>query len=117
MRHHDTIRKLGRTRKVRIALMRSLARNLILHEKIVTTEAKAKSLRPFVERLVTTAKEDTVAHRRLVASRLGNDDEATKKLFGEIGPRYKDRPGGYVRIVRVGTRSGDGAMKAYIGFV
>ncbi len=117
MRHHDTVRKFGRERKVRRALMRSLAHNLILEEKMITTEAKAKSLRPFVERMVTTAKEDSVANRRLIASRLGNDEVATAKLFSEIGPRYKERAGGYVRIVRVGTRQGDGAVQAYIGFV
>jgi len=97
--------------------MRSLARNIILEEKIITTEAKAKSLRPYVERLVTHAKNDTVANRRLVFARLGNDIAATKKLFGALGPRYSTRNGGYVRIVRVGVRPGDGATKAYIGFV
>lgn len=117
MRHHDTKRKFGRERKVRKALMRSLARNLILEEKMVTTEAKAKSLRPYVEKLITHAKTDTVAKRRLVESHLGNDSEATKKLFSTIGPRYKERSGGYTRIVRVGVRSGDAAIKTYIGFV
>lgn len=117
MRHHDKNRKFGRKRKVRVALMRSLARNLILNEKIITTEAKAKSLRPYVEKLVTHAKTDTVAKRRLILARLGNDTEATKKLFGTLGPRYKERDGGYTRIVRVGVRPGDAAVKAYIGFV
>jgi len=97
--------------------MRSLAHNLILEEKIITTEAKAKSLRPYVERLVTHAKVDTVANRRLVASKLGNDTQATAKLFSKIGPQFKDRAGGYTRIVRVGVRDGDGAIKAFIGFV
>ncbi len=117
MLHHSKVKKLGRERKVRRALMRSLAHNLILEGKMITTEAKAKSLRPFIERLVTVAREDTVANRRLVSARLGNDARATSKLFVEIGPKYKDRPGGYVRIVRVGTRAGDGATKAFIGFV
>ena len=84
---------------------------------MITTEAKAKALRPFVERLVTIAKTDTVANKRLVAGRLGNDTQATTKLFSELGPRFKERPGGYVRIVKVGTRAGDGATKAFIGFV
>ena len=97
--------------------MRSLARNLVLNEKIVTTEAKAKALRPYIEKLITHAKTDTVAKRRLVFSRLGNDVDATKKLFDTIGPRYKDRDGGYTRIVKVGIRQGDAAVKAYIGFV
>ena len=117
MRHHDNIRKFGRKRKVRRGLMRSLAHNLILEEKIITTEAKAKSLRPYIEKLVTHARKDTVANRRLVSSRLGNDKVATKRLFDIIAPRYKDRSGGYTRIVRVGVRAGDGAVKAYIGFV
>ena len=117
MRNHDKNRKFGRKRKVRTALMRSLARNLILEEKIITTEAKAKSLRPYVEKLITHAKENTVAKRRLVESRLGNDVDATKKLFETVGPRYKDRAGGYTRIVRVGVRPGDAAVKAYIGLV
>ena len=117
MRHHDSIRKFGRERKVRTALMRSLAHNLILEGKMITTEAKAKSIRPYVERLVTHAKQDTVAGRRLVAARLGNDVAATEKLFKEIAPQYKDRNGGYLRIVKVGVRAGDAARKAYIGFV
>ena len=117
MQHHNKNRKFGRERKVRTALMRSLAHNLILNGKIITTEAKAKSLRPFVERLVTHAKTDSVAKRSLVASVLGNDDAATAKLFAELGPKYKARPGGYLRIVRVGIRPGDAATKAFIGFV
>lgn len=117
MLHHNKTRKFGRVRKVRTALMRSLAHNLILEEKMITTEAKAKSLRPYVEKLITKAKTDSVANRRLVSSKLGNDKQATTKLFTTIGPRFKDRKGGYVRIVRVGVRPGDGATKAYIGLV
>lgn len=117
MQHHNKTRKLGRVRKVRTGLMRSLAHNLILNESIITTEAKAKSLRPYIEKMVTKAKEDSVANRRLVYSRLGNDDEATSKLFSDIAPRYAQRAGGYVRVVRVGVRQGDAAVKAYIGFV
>lgn len=117
MRHHDKNRKFGRKAGVRRALMRSLAHNLILEGKIITTEAKAKSLRPYVERMVTHAKDDTVANRRLIIARLGNDKRAAGKLFGEIGPKYKERKGGYLRIVRVGQRAGDGAVQAFIGFV
>lgn len=117
MMHHNKTRKFGRERKVRRGLMRSLARNLILEEKIITTEARAKSLRPYVEKLITHAKTDSVAKRRLVLAFLGNDTEVTKKLFSTIGPRYTDRKGGYTRIVRVGLRPGDAAVKAYIGFV
>ncbi|HCC05309.1 TPA: 50S ribosomal protein L17 [Patescibacteria group bacterium] len=117
MLNHNKIRKFGRERKVRVALMRSLAHNLILNEKIITTEAKAKSLRPYVEKLITHAKTDSVAKRRLIGARLGNDTMAMKKLFDTLGPRFAKREGGYTRIVRVGVRSGDGAVKAYIGFV
>ena len=117
MLHHNKTRKFGRKRKVRTALMRSLARALILEEKIITTEAKAKSLRPYVEKLVTHAKTDSVAKRRFVEAHLGNDSESTKKLFNTLGPRFVDRKGGYTRIVRVGVRPGDAAVRAYIGFV
>jgi large subunit ribosomal protein L17 len=117
MRHHDNNRKFGRERKVRTALMRSLARNFILEEKMITTEAKAKSLRPMVEKLITHAKTDSVQKRRFVYARLGNDDRATQKLFTEIAPRYKERAGGYVRIVKVGVRSGDASVQAFIGLV
>jgi large subunit ribosomal protein L17 len=117
MMHHNKNKKFGRERKVRTGLMRSLAHNLILEGKMITTEAKAKAIRPYVERLVTHAKQDTVAGRRLVAARLGNDTMATAKLFNEIGPQYKERNGGYLRIVRVGVRAGDAAVRAYIGFV
>ncbi len=117
MQYHNKNRKFGRERKVRTAFLRSLARALILNEKMITTEARAKSIRPYVEKLVTHSKTDSVAKRRLVASVLGNDQESTAKLFAELGPRYKEREGGYTRIVRVGRRPGDAAVKAYIGFV
>lgn len=101
----------------RRALMRSLARSLVLEERISTTEAKAKALRPFIERLVTYAKSGTLASRRLTKSRLG-DDEAVKKLFEVVGPRYAERKGGYTRIVKRTTRGANDARKlAYIAFV
>ena len=97
--------------------MRSQARSLILHERISTTEAKAKELRPFVERLVTYSKKNTLASRRLAAARLG-DAEAVKKLFDAIGPRYESRAGGYTRIVKRAKRGvNDGRKLAYIAFV
>lgn len=99
-----------------MALMRSLMRSLVLHERISTTEAKAKELRPMIEKLVTRAKTDTVANRRLVSSRLGGDDAATKKLFTAIAPRFKARNGGYTRIVKRAPRP-DGRRTAYIAFV
>lgn len=97
--------------------MRSLARSLVLEERISTTEAKAKALRPFIERMVTYAKTNTLASRRLAKSRLG-DDEAVKKLFESIGPRYAERKGGYTRIVKRSVRGANDARKlAYIAFV
>ena len=96
--------------------MRSLARSLVLEERISTTEAKAKTLRPFIERLVTYAKKNTLASRRTKA-RLG-DDEAVKKLFESIGPRYAERAGGYTRVVKRTVRGANDARKlAYIAFV
>ena len=97
--------------------MRSLARSLIIHERISTTEAKAKALRPFVERLVTYAKKNTLATRRLTIAKLG-DQAATKKLFDSIGPRYASREGGYTRVVKRTKRGSNDARKlAYIAFV
>ena len=99
------------------ALMRSLARSLVMEEKISTTEAKAKALRPFIERLVTYAKKNTLASRRLAKTRLG-DDAAVKKLFESIGPRYATRKGGYTRVVKRAKRGFNDARKlAYIAFV
>jgi len=99
------------------ALLRSLARSLVIEEKISTTESKAKALRPFVERLVTYAKKNTLASRRLAKMKLGND-AAVKKLFAVIGPRYKERAGGYTRIVKRVKRGASDARKlAYIAFV
>lgn len=108
MRHHDRNRKLGREKRQRTALLRNLARSLILKEGITTTEAKAKALRPFVERLVTTSKKNTLASRRTVAIRLGAPD--TDKKLKELATRYAKRTGGYTRIVRlgrIGKRVGD----------
>ncbi len=107
----------ARPRNQRRALMRSLARSLVLEERISTTEAKAKALRPFVERLVTYAKTNTLASRRLAKTHLG-DVTAVKKLFESIGPRYEKRAGGYTRIVKRTLRGSNDARKlAYIAFV
>lgn len=97
--------------------MRSLARSLILHDKIKTTEAKAKALRPFIERLITKSKDGSVAARRLILSRLGGSKVATTKLFDTLAPKYKERNGGYTRVTKVGTRVGDAAKEAIIEFV
>ena len=116
MRHHSKKRTLHRTKRQYTALLRSLARSLVLEEGITTTIAKAKELRPFIERLVTTSKADTVASRRLVAARI-NSDEATKKLHDEIAKRYADRQGGYTRIIklgRIGKRVGEQARIEFV---
>ncbi|MDP1707432.1 MAG: 50S ribosomal protein L17 [bacterium] len=101
----------------RRALIKSLARSLVLEERISTTEAKAKALRPFVERLVSYAKKNTLASRRLATTRLG-DKIAVKKLFDSIGPRYAERAGGYTRVTKRTKRGNNDARKlAYISFV
>lgn len=95
--------------------MKSLARELILKTKIKTTEAKAKELRPFVEKIISKGRNDTVASRRLVSKVM--DKQTVKKLFGEIGPKYKERPGGYTRITKIGRRGKDQAKQAIIELV
>ena len=117
MQHHKRNRKLGREKGQRTALLRSLARSLVLHEGITTTVAKAKELRPFIERLVSASKKNSLASRRLVATRLGGASEVVKKLHGTLAERYASRSGGYTRIVRLG-RVGKRAMEsARIEFV
>ena len=119
MRHHNSNRKFGRQAGERGALMRSLMVSLIVHEKITTTEAKAKELRPAIEKLVTKARTGTLAARRDILSRLDNNNRATKKLVETIAPKYKERAGGYTRITKLGTRSaaGDASPIAMIEFV
>ncbi len=102
MRHGDKKTKFNRETGQRTALMRSLARSLVLEEAITTTTAKAKALRPFVERLITASKGNTLASRRIVSMRLGTAADAVKKLHDTIAPRYADRQGGYTRITRLG---------------
>ncbi len=118
MKHGSSTRKLGRVTKQRTALLRSLAISLILKEKIKTTEAKAKELRPYIEKIITKGKEGTLTSRRLVASRLGSGGVvATKKVFDVISPKYKEREGGYTRVVKMIHRMGDGSKMAVIEFV
>lgn len=118
MRHQVKGRTFNRDTNARKALFRSLAKNLIEKEQIKTTLPKAKDLRSVVEKLVTKAKVDTVANRRLVAAELGGTNtEAVKKLFTVLGPRYKDRNGGYTRVLKAGFRYGDAAPMAIIEFV
>ena len=102
MRHGDKNRKLGREKGQRVALLRSLARSLVLHEGITTTTAKAKALRPYVERLITMSKKGTIASRRLIGSRLGGAPDVVRKLYETLAPRYEKRIGGYTRITRLG---------------
>lgn len=117
MRHHNANRKFGREKKVRTGFVRSLLRAIINVEAMETTEARAKEIRPMIEKMVTRAKTDSVANRRLISADLGNSKVETAKLFSELGPRYKDRSGGYTRIVKTRIRKSDGAVMAQISFV
>lgn len=113
MRHRKSGRKLGRNSSHRKAMFRNMAASMIKHETIRTTLPKAKELRRVVEPLITLAKEDSVAHRRLAFNRL-RDKEVVAKLFTEIGPRCKGRPGGYLRIFKTAPRPGDNAPMAIV---
>jgi len=116
MRHRKSGRKLNRTSAHREAMFRNMAASLIKHELIRTTLPKAKELRRVAEPLITIAKTDGVANRRLAFARL-RDKQAVGKLFVEIGPRYRERPGGYLRILKCGFRPGDNAPMAYVELV
>ena len=116
MRHRHGLRKLNRTSAHRLAMLRNMCNSLIQHEAIKTTLPKAKELRRVAEPLITLAKEDSLAHRRLAFDRLRDRDVVTK-LFNELGPRYAERPGGYLRILKCGFRSGDSAPMAYVELV
>ena len=113
MRHQKAGRTLGRTSSHRKAMYRNMAASLIKHETIRTTLPKAKELRRVVEPLITLAKQDGVARRRLAFDRL-RDKATVGKLFVELGPRFKDRPGGYLRILKIGLRPGDSAPMAIV---
>lgn len=117
MKHHKAFRKFGREKNQRKAFVRGLLINLIRHGRIETTVARAKEIRPLVEKLVTLAKENTVARRRLVMSRLLNQDVEVSKLFGEYAPKFMAVEGGYTRILKLPTRLSDGAERAIIEFV
>ncbi|MBL1141807.1 MAG: 50S ribosomal protein L17 [Proteobacteria bacterium] len=116
MRHRKSGRQLNRNSSHRTAMFRNMAVSLMDHEIIRTTLPKAKELRRVAEPLITMAKVDSVAKRRLAFSRLRDRDVVTK-LFNELGPRYKERPGGYVRILKCGVRTGDKAPMAYVELV
>jgi large subunit ribosomal protein L17 len=116
MRHKVGGRKLQRTSAHRIAMFRNMSASLIKHEQITTTLAKAKELRPYIEKLVTLAKRGGLANRRLAMARLG-DEAQLKKLFDVLAARYADRPGGYTRVLKAGFRASDAAAMAIIEFV
>ena len=116
MRHRKKGRNLSRTASHRRAVLRNLATSLFRHERIETTTAKAKELRPFAERLITLAKRGDLHARRLAARKIA-DREVLGKLFDDIAPRFADRPGGYTRILKVGVRKGDAAEMSLIELV
>ena len=116
MRHGHGLRKLNRTSEHRLAMLRNMMNSLLTHEAIKTTVPKAKELRRVVEPMITLAKEPTVANRRLAFDRL-RDRDVVVKLFNELGPRFKARPGGYTRILKMGFRVGDNAPMALVELV
>lgn len=116
MRHRKSGRKFSRTSAHRKAMFRNMTASLVEHELIKTTLPKAKELRRVAEPLITLSKNDSVANRRLAFSRL-RDDAAVAKLFTELGPRYNERPGGYLRILKCGFRAGDNAPMAFVELV
>ena len=117
MRHSNNVRKFGRNKNQRHALMKGLMLSLIAHERIETTEAKAKELRSSIEKLVTKANVGTLASRRLVISRLYNLTAEANKLIDTIAPKYKGRTGGYTRVTKLGRRAGDASKMAVIEFI
>lgn len=117
MRHHNANRKFNRSANQRGALLRGLAAELISHGRIMTTEAKAKELRPKIEKMVTKAKNPTLSNKRLLLSGLYNNTDVLAKLVADIAPRYTERPGGYTRITKLMPRKGDASPMAVIEFV
>lgn len=117
MRHGNNVRKFGRNKNQRHALMKGLMLAIIAHSKIETTEAKAKELRPAIEKMITKANLGTLASRRLVISRLYNLKAEASKLIDEIAPKYKSRAGGYTRITKLPRRAGDASKMAIIEFI
>ncbi len=117
MRHQKTRHKLSRSSSHRKALLRNLCKEVIEHERIKTTEAKAKAVKPEIEQLITLAKTDDLHARRQALAALGQDKFAVHKLFVEIAPRYADRPGGYTRILKLGPRRSDSTEMVYIELV
>ena len=116
MRHRNSGRQLNRNSSHRKAMFKNMTASLVEHELIKTTLPKAKELRRVIEPLITRAKVDSVANRRIVFARI-RDRDAVTKLFGELGPRYNERPGGYIRILKCGLREGDKAPMAFVELV
>lgn len=115
MRHHKAGRTLGRVTKQRKALLSSLASSLVKHGSIVTTEAKAKELKPYIEKLITKGKTDNLSSRRLLSDKVGK--QTAKKIVDELSPKYNERKGGYTRIIKLPIRKSDSAKMAHIEFV
>ncbi len=116
MNHRKKKPQLSRKRDPRRALLKNLAESVVLYERVETTEAKAKAVRPYIEKLVTTAKKGDLTARRAIIKSLPTDN-AVRKMMDVLGPRYKDRDGGYTRITKIPSRKGDGALMAVIEFV
>lgn len=116
MRHHDKFRTLGREKGQRTSLVKSLMRSFIIHDAITTTETRAKELRKYIESLITKGKINTLANRRLITSKIG-DETAAKKLVEVISKAHKDRKGGYTRVIKIPLRKSDGAKMARIELV
>lgn len=113
MGHRDKVHKLGRTKSHREAMLANMAMSLFLHRVIKTTDSKAKALRPLVDRLISTAKKDTLASKRLVARTI-DQKQVFKKLFNEIVPQFDDRTSGFTRVIKLGVRRGDGAPMSVV---
>jgi len=117
MRHHNANRKFGRPASQRRALLKTLTVAFVTHDAITTTDAKARELRPFVEKMITTGKKKTLASRRDLLSRLDNNEAVVSKIVDTLAPKYEGRPGGYTRIYKLPRRNGDAALMARIEFV
>ncbi len=117
MRHQKTKKKLSRDSAHRKSLLMNLSKELIEHERIKTTEAKAKAVKPEIEKLITLAKKDTLHARRQALSTLSQDKFAVHKLFVDVAPRYVERPGGYTRILKIGQRAGDATEMVFLELV
>ncbi len=117
MRHHNANRKFGRPASQRRALLKTLTVALLTHDAITTTDAKARELRPFVEKLITIGKKNTLAARRTLLSRIDNNEAVAAKIMDVLAPKYEKRQGGYTRIYKLPRRTGDAALMARIEFV